>query len=87
MTKADRIRSLLAQGKSLTEIAETVGCLRAYVRVIRNGRAKYDRKYSVKPAVREKRNATMRIRNAWRYHNDPTYQGGKLWRLAQRAQA
>ena len=35
MTTTDRIRALLADGKSAPEIAETVGCKIEYVRVVR----------------------------------------------------
>lgn len=46
-TKSDRIRALYAEGKSVSEIAEIVGCLPEYVRVVKqraNGRSKADRK-------------------------------------------
>lgn len=36
MTKTDRIRVLLADGKTVAEIAETVGCKPDYVRVVRH---------------------------------------------------
>ena len=35
MTKTDRIRALLAEGKTAPEIAETIGCKVEYVRVVR----------------------------------------------------
>jgi hypothetical protein len=35
VTKTDRIRALLAEGKEPSEIAETVGCTIEYVRVVR----------------------------------------------------
>lgn len=35
MTTTDRIRALLADGKSAAEIAETLGCQIEYVRVVR----------------------------------------------------
>ena len=35
MTTTDRIRALLAEGKTASEIAETVGCQIEYVRVVR----------------------------------------------------
>lgn len=35
MTKADRIRNLIKQGRSNRAIADIVGCLTAYVRTIR----------------------------------------------------
>lgn len=80
VTKADQIRVLLAEGLGLKQIAAAVGCTTAYVRVVRNGRRKYDKKYQNKPEIRAARLITMRKRNIWRYHNDPTYRLGKAWR-------
>lgn len=53
MTKADRIRTLYAAGKSVREICETVGCGDSYVRVAarqrKNGKqSECDRAYRQK---------------------------------------
>lgn len=49
MTKAERIRTLYAAGKSIREIADIIGCSDSYVRVAArqrtNGSSKHDRAY------------------------------------------
>lgn len=56
-TKSDRIRALYAEGKSVAEIADVVGCLPEYVRVVRqrsNGRSNADINYLPRLRAREK---------------------------------
>lgn len=95
-SKAERILDLLAQGKRPSEIAKTVGCLTAYVRVVRqreqcgshmtpSGRAWVERnieKVRAREAAYKKR----------RYANDPVYRerskaAHKRWRDAQKVRA
>ena len=74
MTKAARIRELLATGLSTREVAEQVGCDPAYVRVAgrqrRDGKTSHiDRAYRASPkGVNARREYFKR-----RYHNDPEF--------------
>jgi hypothetical protein len=62
MTKAERVRALLAEGKTHKEIASEVGCLTAYVRTVRLRAASEDGMSPGERAWRE-RNAD-RVREA-----------------------
>lgn len=68
MTKADRIRALYAEGRTIKQIAEIVGCREEYARVCAqqrvNGRySAADVRYAPEKAARQ----------SWRYKTDPEF--------------
>jgi hypothetical protein len=82
VTKAERIRKLHKTGKYATtaEIADAVGCLPEYVRVVvrqrKDGISEADRRYQASPlgkAARERHESNRAARVRRRYASDPEF--------------
>jgi hypothetical protein len=92
MSKAQRILELLAKGKAPKEIAQAVGCLTAYVRVVRQREQADDRMTPSGRAYAERNADRLRESNRLykqrRYQTDPEYRErakatNKRWREAR----